>query len=128
MEARLNQSLKMNKEYKAGIKDLPFLLLFIDLVWWVLSLFEIYILQNWWIGELLSHSVAFVLFMAFYAYIHRYCLYSWICIISLGLLNITNIFHYFINFEYIQVYAGLIILSGLIFALIRWKNQYSQKF
>lgn len=106
------------RTYKAGIKDLPFVLLTIDLIWWVLSLFGIYILEYWWIGEIFSHSVAFVAFMAFYAYIHKYCLYSWVCIGGLGVLNVCNLLHYFFNFQYITVYAGLIILPCICFAFI----------
>lgn len=118
----------MKRVWKAGIKDLPFFLLSIDAVWWGLSLRGIYITEYWWIGEIFSHSVAFVAFMAFYAYIHKYCLYSWVCIGTLGLLNLTNILHYFLNFGYIKFYAGIIILTGLIFALIKWKKQYLRTF
>lgn len=121
-ETKTGQQVK--RIYKAGIKDLPFVLLALDLVWWVLGLFGIYILDNWWIGEIASHSVAFILFMAFYAYAHKYCLYSWVCIVGLGLLNITNILHYFVNFDYVQLYAGLILILSISFALIKWKQLY----
>lgn len=114
----------MKRVYKAGIKDLPFLLLLIDLVWWLLSFTGITILEYWWIGEIASHSVAVVLFMAFYAYVHKYCMYSWVCIVGLGLLNITNIMHYFVNFDYVQLYAGLIIITSLSFAIIKWRKSY----
>lgn len=106
------------RDYKAGIKDLPFLLLTIDLIWWVFSLFGVNILDHWWIGEIFSHSLAFVMFMTFYAYVHKYCLYSWICIGGLGLINLLNLLHYFINFDYVQTYAGIIICVCLIFAII----------
>ena len=115
------------KTYKAGIKDLPFALLSLDLIWWILSLFNVNVLSHWWISEIMSHSLAFVLFMAFYAYVHKYCLYSWVCIIGLGFLNLLNILHYFVNFTYIQAYAGFIILTALIFAIIRWKKLYYNK-
>lgn len=116
--------MKFIKTYKAGIKDLPFLLLITDFIWWILSLFEINILQYWWIGELLSHSLAFVAFMAFYAYVHKYCLYSWSCIAGIGLINILNLTHYFFNFGYIQLYAGLVLLTTISFAIIKWKQLY----
>lgn len=116
--------MKFLRTYKAGIKDLPFLLLLIDFVWWVLGLFNINILNHWWIGEIFSHSLSFVFFMGFYALIHRYCLYSWACIVGLGLLNLLNLTHYLFNFAYIQIYAGLILITSLTFAVIKWKNRY----
>lgn len=119
--------MKLLKTYKAGIKDLPFALLLTDLVWWILSLFNVYSFDYWFVLEIMSHSLAFALFMAFYAYVHKYCLYSWVCIIGLGFLNLLNILHYFVNFTYIQAYAGFIITTALIFAIIRWKKLYYNK-
>jgi len=109
---------------KKYIKDLPFILLLIDGIWWVLSFYNIWITDYWWIGEIASHSLSFVLFMAFYAYIHKYCLYSWVCIIGLGLLNLTNISSFFVPLVYHNLYAGLIIVTCLIFAIIKWKKAY----
>lgn len=116
--------MKFIKTYKAGIKDLPFLLLVIDLIWWVLSLFGIWSFDYWYVLELTSHSLVFVLYMAFYALVHRYCLYSWACIIGLGLINILNTLHFFCSFEYIKIYVGIIISTCLTFALIKWKKRY----
>lgn len=116
--------MKFLRTYKAGIKDLPFLLLVNDMIWWGLSLFGIYISDYWWWSELTGHSIAFVLFMGFYAIIFRYCLYSWACIVGLGLINVLNLTHYFFNFVYIEIYAGLILMTSLTFAVIKWKNRY----
>lgn len=80
------------------------------------------------LSEFTDFSIPLVLFMAFYAYTHRFCIYSWICIGTLGLLNVTNILHYFLNFGYISLYAGLIILTGLTFAIIKWKTLYYKNF
>lgn len=107
---------------KNYIKDLPFILLLIDAIWWVLSLYDIYISDYWWVGELFSHSLTFTIVLSFYAYLHRYCLYSWVCIIGLGLLNILNILYFFVSFNYYSWYAGLIILPCLIFSIIKWKQ------
>lgn len=119
--------MKFLKTYRAGIKDLPFALLLVDCIWWILTLFNIYQGDYWFVLEIMSHSLAFVFFMSFYAYVHKYCLYSWACIAGLGLLNVLNILHYFVNFTYIQAYAGFIILTALIFAIIRWKKLYYNK-
>lgn len=110
----------MLRVLKKGVKDIPFILLSLDFVWWVLSYYDIWSLENWWVLEITSHSLAFVFFMAFYAYIHKYCLYSWVSIISLGLLNILNIIHYVFNLNYLIMYSGVIIITGLVFALIYW--------
>lgn len=116
--------MKFLKEY---IKDLPFILLCIDTIWWVFSLFDIYILDYWWIGEIFSHSLSFTLVMAFYAYLHRYCLYSWVCIIGLGLLNLCNLIYYFFEFNYYQWYCGLIILPCVVFSIV-WKIKHESKY
>lgn len=70
------------------------------------------------LSEISGFSIPVIAFMAFYAYVHRYCPYSWVCIIGLGLLNVLNLAHYFCNFDYIQWYAGLIILPCVIFYYI----------
>ena len=119
--SNLLQHSQMNK-LKELVKYLPFALLSLDAIWWVLSFFGIYITEYWVIGELFSHSLTFTIIMAFYAYLHKYCLYSWICIIGLGLLNLLNITYYFFNFTYYNWYAGLIILPCLIFAILKWKQ------
>lgn len=107
---------------KRLVKDLPFVLLALDSVWWGLSFYGVYSSDYWVVQEIASHSITFTLVMAFYAYLHRYCLYSWVCIVGLGLLNLVNIAHYFLNFEYYRFYAGLILLPCLTFALIKWKQ------
>lgn len=120
LQSLLNQLVRKIKEI---VKDLPFLLLCIDAVWWVLSFYGIYSNDFWIIQEIASHSLTFTLVLSFYAYLHRYCLYSWVCIIGLGLLNILNITYFFVTFNYYHWYAGLIIIPCLIFTLIKW-NQH----
>lgn len=114
--------------YKVGVKDLPFLLLLWDLISWIGALFDFYFFDYWWTTEIFSHSLATLFFMVYYAIKHKYCLYSWFCIIGLALVNLLNILHFFINFEYIQIYAGIIILTSLSFSVIKWKNLYYQHY
>lgn len=121
------QSRQRMNSLKHYIKDLPFALLLLDGIWWVLSLFGIYVSEYWIVAEIASHSISFTLVMAFYAYLHRYCLYSWVCIIGLGLLNLLNIVYYFTNFSYYNWYAGLVIFPCLIFAGIKWKKHSYRK-
>jgi hypothetical protein len=118
-----HQSLNRLHKLKEFVKFLPFILLFVDLIWWVLSFWGVYITNYWIIGELFSHSLTFTLVMAFYSYVHKHCLYTWVCIIGLGLLNLLNIIYFFVNFEYYNWYAGLIILPCLIFSFIKWKQR-----
>lgn len=108
----------MKRFIKVGIKDLPFFLLLINLGWLFLAQFNIYSFDHWWILELTSHSLSFVGFMAFYAYLHRYCIYSWVCIGGLGMLNLVNLMHYFLNFNYLSIYMAVILITSLIFAII----------
>ena len=100
------------------IKDLPFILLSIDIIWWVLSFWGIYSHDYWVVLEFFSHSLSFCFFMAFYAYVHRYCYYSWACIIGLALLNLVNIFYYFIPIDYFRLYIGVILITTFVFAII----------
>jgi hypothetical protein len=113
----------MNK-VKLYIKDVPFILLAVDFISWVLSLFGLFLYDYWWITEIASHSLLLVGFMAFYAYVHKYCLYSWICIGGLALINLLNIVHYFLDLQYIHIYVGLIIIPCLTFAIIKWRQKY----
>lgn len=68
--------------------------------------------------EFTSFSIFTTVFMACYAYLHNYCLYSWVCIVALFLLSICNMLHYFYNFDYLNTYIGLIIIPCIIFAAI----------
>ena len=110
------------------IKDLPFILLSIDIIWWVLSFWGIYSHDYWVVLEFFSHSLSFCFFMAFYAYVHRYCYYSWACIIGLALLNLVNIFYYFIPIDYFRLYIGVILITTFVFAIIlKLKNHVKQR-
>jgi len=95
----------------------------VDGISFLLSVFDFYFYDYWWIGELTGHNILSVIYMLFYAYYNRLCNYTVICIISLGILNILNIAHYFLDLSYYLVYAGIIIFTGIIFALIKWNKQ-----
>ena len=122
VEAEALQNQNQVHKLKDRIKDIPFILLSLDLIWWVLSLLDIWVLDNWWVSEISSHSLLFVAFMAFYAYVHRYCIYSWIAIVSLGLINLLNIIHFFVTLGYYQMYSGIILTTGILFYVIKWKK------
>ena len=94
------KAMRFLKTYKAGIKDLPFLLLVIDLIWYVLSYFNLYSSQYWWIPELTGHSLAFCVIHGFLCLCSQVLPLLWVCIAGLGLLNLLNLLHYFVNFEY----------------------------
>ena len=102
------------KNLKSLIKDLPFVMMIANLIGWLFSFTPWFEHYNWFNSQLFGTSLFAVLFMAFHAYLHRYCLYSWIAIIGLGLLNIVNIAYYFFDFPYKQIYIGVIILSSLV--------------
>jgi hypothetical protein len=113
------------RRIKHLIKDLPFVMMIANLIGWLFSFTQWFEDFNWFNTQLFGTSLFAVLFMAFHAYVHRYCLYSWIAIIGLGLLNVVNIFYYFFDFPYKQIYIGIILLSSLVmFFVIFTKKQY----
>ena len=102
------------KGFKNLIKDLPFVMMIANLIGWLFSFTPYFEDYNWFNSQLFGTSLFAVVFMAFHAYLHRYCLYSWIAIVGLGLLNIVNIFYYFFTFPYKEIYIGIILLSTLV--------------
>ena len=106
------------------IKDIPFLILSINALLLILSLFWKWDWLYWLMPQISGHGLLLIGYMAFYAYVHRYCLYSWICIAGLGLLNVLNIAYYFLIFGYYQFYAGVIIFTCLTFAIVKWRQFY----
>lgn len=110
------------KKAKQLIKHIPFIMLLINGISFILAIFDIYLYDYWITTEISSHSLLTVLYMAFFAYLHRCCTYTLICISSLGALNVLNILYFLLPLSYYNVYAGLIIFTGIIFALIKWKK------
>jgi hypothetical protein len=117
------------KRLKTVIRDIPFIILFLNGFLLIYTQFWQHDWVYWLMPQLSGHGLLLVLFMAFYAYVHRYCLYSWVCIGGLGMLNILNIIYFFVSFNYYQLYAGFIILPCIIFTIIKWKQaQYYKQY
>jgi hypothetical protein len=116
--------MKSLKNLRSLIKDLPFVMMIANLIGWLFSFTPWFDSYSYFSSQLFGTSLFAVLFMAFHAYLHRYCLYSWIAIIGLGLLNIVNLAYYFFDFSYKSVYIGIILLSSLVmFFVIFTKKQ-----
>lgn len=109
----------MNK-LKEFIKDIPFIILLVNGICLLYHESDWYSKYYFIISQFSSNCILTTFFMLFYAYVHRYCLYSWVCIISIGLLNIFNLTYYFIPLDYYRIYASIIITTGLIFGFIRY--------
>jgi hypothetical protein len=111
------------KELKPLIIHLPFVILLINGISFIFSLFNKYFIDYWWVLEFSSHGLLTVFYMLFYAYYNRLCSYTIICIATLGVINVLNIAHYFLDLEYHKIYVGILIITGIIFSKIKWKTQ-----
>src|SRR3990167_8117928 len=112
---------------KPFIKHIPFIILSVNGILILLSFKYQFDWMYWLIPQISGHGILTVIFMLFYAYTHRFCLYSFACILGLGFLNILNLVHFFISFPYYNAYASIIIFAALTFALIKWIQIYSFK-
>lgn len=78
------------------------------------------------VAQITGHGILTGLFMYFYAYIHRFCLYSKVSIIGLIALNIYNIVHNAFELTNYYIYASIIvfitIILSLIFIIREWKS------
>jgi hypothetical protein len=104
---------------KNAIRNIPFIILMV----YGICLF--YHESDWYknnyfiISQIFGSSLIVCGYMFFYAYVHRYCLYSWICIICLAVLNILNLFYSLIPISYYQIYSNIIIFTGTCFGIVR---------
>jgi uncharacterized membrane protein YbjE (DUF340 family) len=104
----------------------PFIMLMVDGA--SLFLYECDFWQRvslWYLNQISGHTLLTSFFMWYYATLHKFCLYSKISIIGLGLLNVYNIAHdVFLLSDYI-VYSRIIVLTSLILAIVflikKWK-------
>lgn len=113
------QSQRM-KSLRNNIKDIPFIILAINGIGWVLNQFDIYQSYYFYMSQITGHGLLTCLFMGFYSYVHRFCLYSKICIVSLFLLNILNLIYNTLPLNYYNVYSFIIIFTGLVFGIIKY--------
>jgi hypothetical protein len=109
---------------KSFIKHIPFIILLVNGILILLASKYDFDWMYWIVPQISGHGILTVIFMLFYAHTHRFCLYSWVCIVGLGLLNVLNILYFFSNFEYYQIYSGIIVFTALTFAVIKWMEIY----
>jgi hypothetical protein len=101
---------------------IPFIILLVNGISFAFAQYGIYFHNIWWIGQITGHGILTSLYMAFFAFLHRHCIYTLVSILALITLNVLNIAHYFISFDYYYLYSGIIIYSGIILAIIKWKQ------
>ena len=112
----------MNK-LKWLVKNIPFIILFTNLLSLIFAKYGIYLTQDYWVlFEFSGNSFLAVIFMAFYAHIHRFCLYSKACIYGLGVINLLNIAYFFniFDYNYITLYSEIIVYVLSVFVAIKW--------
>jgi hypothetical protein len=105
----------------------PFIMLLVDGVSLFLYKFDFWQkISLWYLNQISGHTILTVFFMWYYATLHKFCLYSKISIIGLGLLNIYNIAYDVLSLNDYIVYSKIIVLTSLILAivfLIRNRNE-----
>jgi hypothetical protein len=112
------------KSLKNNIKDIPFIILAINGIGWILNQFDIYQSYYFYMSQITGHGLLTCIFMGFYSYVHRFCLYSKICIVSLILLNILNLVFNLVPLYYYNIYSFIIIFTGISFGFIRYVKSY----
>lgn len=108
------------RKFSELIKDIPFIILLVNGICLFYHESEWYSEYYFLISQISGSTILTTVYMLFYAFVHRFCLYSKVCIISLGVMNIFNLTYYFISLDYYHVYAYIIITTGLIFGFIRY--------
>jgi hypothetical protein len=116
------QSLQRVNKLRKIARYVPFVILLANGISFCLAQYGFYFYDHWWIEQITGHGILTSLYMAFFAFLHRHCIYTLISILALIALNILNIAHYFISFDYYYLYSGIIIYSGIILAVIKWKQ------
>lgn len=105
------------RQIKNVIKVIPPFILFGDgiaFLFYILGIFPTFLDFH---REIFGHSILTVLYMAYFSYRFKVCLYTWASVVALMLLNILNIIYFFLTLEYYIIYAGIIIFSGSLMTL-----------
>lgn len=105
---------------KRFIIYIPFLMLLGDGMSFLMYHTEIYDDYLFLHSEVFGHSLLPVIFMLYFAKRLKYCAFSVVAIISLGVLNTLNLLYFFVDLLYYELYVGLIIFVGITFAVISW--------
>lgn len=107
------------KRLKEIIMLIPFVMLLADGI--ALFLYDepyYQTLSLYFLNQITGHTILGLIFMYFYAYIHRFCLYSKISIIGMAFLNLYNICFSVFGLSDYFTYAQILILTAIVLSSI----------
>lgn len=114
------------KSLKAVIKFMPFLMLIGDGISILLVHEEWFPKYVLYFSDTLGHSIFTGLFMLFFAYRFRFCLYTKLTIYSLLAFNIVNFIDSLVPLKDYMIYMTIIVLYGIINGIILTINHAVQ--
>ena len=115
------------KRLKVYIRDIPFIILLVNGISFVFAMSGIYFTDYWFIHEITGHNLLTVIYMGFFSYMHKACNYTIVSLVTMLLLNLLNIIYFFYTFEYYNVYAGIVIFSGIVLASIKFYQKWTKQ-
>lgn len=97
------------------ITIMPFLMLLITLITSFMRLMEVYSVIYFYLSQIIGYSILTNIYMLWNAVKNKYCSYSVISIISLLLLNVTNLIAIIFGFEnnYFYVIFDAVLITYL---------------
>lgn len=106
------------RNIKIIVKAIPPLLLAGDAVALLFSLTTISKELLWFHSEMGGHSILTIIYIAYFSYRFKVCLYTWASISALLCLNILNLIYFFLPLDYYKLYAGIIITAGMLMTIV----------
>lgn len=106
------------RKIKPFIRDIPFVILLMNGILVFAAMLEagpwIYFLMP----QLSGHGLIVLFYAGYFAKLHRFCIYTWICLGALAALNVLNILYYWLQFSYYELYVCLLVYPILIMYVI----------
>lgn len=97
----------------------PFIALFISFISVFLRRYDYWNhLNRWYLSQLTSSGLFFILIILCFYVVYRYCLYLRVSLIGLACLNLYNIYYKLFNLKNYDTYAAIIIITFFILATI----------
>tara|TARA_R110002050_G_scaffold102930_1_gene211859 strand:+ start:318 stop:716 length:399 start_codon:yes stop_codon:yes gene_type:complete len=107
--------LMRSKRMQKLITIIPFLMLLITLITSFMRIMEVYSVIYFYLSQIMGYSILTNVYMLWNAVKNKYCSYSVISIISLLLLNVSNLIAIMLGFENNDIY---IIFDAVLIAYL----------
>ena len=104
-----------SKRMQKLITIIPFLMLLITLITSFMRIMEVYSVIYFYLSQIMGYSILTNVYMLWNAVKNKYCSYSVISIISLLLLNVSNLIAIMLGFENNDIY---IIFDAVLIAYL----------